>query len=643
MSNELILVADDDQNIRNACAESMKMEGYKVLTAASGEEALGIIKKTFCNIVLSDLKMPGMDGMALLKQIKKMSPATEVILFTSYGTVETAVEAMKIGAYDFVTKPIDLAELDLMIIRCLEKQRLLVEVGEFKELVNLYEASRAMSSVMKLPQLLDFIVKLACEALIADGGSIMLLNKETNELEVKASTGLRGDLVLDKKIKLGERVAGYVALENQPVLIDGDIKNDTRFTGLEGFDGIKSGLSAPLTRKNQVIGVINLNRMDAEKKFTKRDLNLLSIFTSQAAIAIENTILFSALEGEKEKIQAVFSGMRDGAILTDNKFRIIMLNQSAETLLNLKKENCISLSAGRPGKNLFECIPDIKPSVKIDENIVDFDLTREKGKLLTLSVLMTKILDENKNITGYIFVLRDVTNERKEEKIKRNFIDFISHKLRTPLTGITGYFSILQKQETFKKLNAAEKKAFEIIEKEAQELSGLIDKLLRFSSVETDSLGLNREKINLTELIKECIKNIPVTPGSGISINVSPMFGSLPPVSGDKTRIMQVFQNLITNGIKFNENSEKNIEISGMRMGEFIQICVVDNGDGIPSEEIPKLFQKFYQIEESFTGQVEGAGLGLALVKRIVGEHGGKVWAESEVGKGSRFYFTLAI
>ena len=641
MSNEKILIVDDDSHIRNAIAESLKMEGYGIVTAGTGEEALEILKKGFLNIVLSDLKMPGMNGVEVLKQVKNLSPDTEVILMTAYGTVETAVGAMKLGAYDYIIKPIDLSELDFLIIRCLEKQRLTQEVGEFKELVNLYEVSRAIGSVMKLQDLLDFIIKLACETLFADGGSIMLLDEKTKgELVVKASVGHRGDLVLEKKIKLGERVAGYVAQENQPILIDGEIADDIRFSNLEGFDGIKSGMSVPLTRKNKVIGVINLNRVSEEKKFGKRDLNLLSIFASQAAIAIENTYLFSQLEKEKEKLKTIFSEMGDGAVITDEKFSIIMINQSAQALLGLKGENSIL-------KNFFSEISDFTPSIPFEKmnaanTSQSFNLTREKGKLLYLSVLITKILDEEENTAGYIFVLRDVTSEKKEEKIKRNFFSLISHKLRNPLVGITAYIPILRRGKITEKLDDMEKKAFETVEHQSKILTNLVDKLLKFASLESEFLELNKEKLYLYTLVKESLESFSLSENTEIDIDAS--VERMPDVFADKVRLQQVLQNLVENAIKFNNKEKKLVKIKAkLSENNFVAVLIEDNGVGIPSEEIPKLFRKFYQIEEYFTGQVEGAGLGLAFVKRIIEAHNGKVWVESEPDKGSRFYFTLPI
>ncbi len=295
MSNEKILIVDDDSHICNAIAESLKMEGYGIVTAATGEEALEILKKDFLNIVLSDLKMPGMNGVEVLKQVKKLSPDTEVILMTAYGTVETAVGAMKLGAYDYITKPIDLSELDFLIIRCLEKQRLTQEVGEFKELVNLYEVSRAIGSVMKLQDLLDFIIKLACETLSADGGSTMLIDEKTNELTAVATEGIEREEI--PLIKIGNGIIGNVARSGENYFAQ-EIKQ------FERFHPHHPVVCIPLKIKEHVIGVIAIYKLLQQKpNFSQLDYELFTLLAGHAATSIFSSKLYCESERKLSTIQ----------------------------------------------------------------------------------------------------------------------------------------------------------------------------------------------------------------------------------------------------------------------------------------------------------------------------------------------------
>ncbi|MCK5534411.1 response regulator [bacterium] len=296
MGNERILVVDDDRNIRNGCAECLKADGYQVETAENGEEALKKIQKSFYNVVLTDLVMDEIGGIELLKHIKEHFAKCEVILMTAFGSVETAVKAMKMGAFSYITKPINLHKMEITIKNCLQKQNLESEVVKLKEMVNLYEMCKAVSSLMGLNKLLDSILKLAADTLKAEGGSIMLFDEKIGQLVVKSVTGVVPKRIIGKKTKLGERIAGYVAKEIQPILITGKLEDDTRFKHLEQFAEVSSGISAPLLTKGKLLGVVNLCRQGIVNKFTQRDLTMLSVFVAPTAIAVENVNLYEDLD-----------------------------------------------------------------------------------------------------------------------------------------------------------------------------------------------------------------------------------------------------------------------------------------------------------------------------------------------------------
>jgi len=238
-------------------------------------------------------------------------------------------------------------------------------------------------------------------------------------------------------------------------------------------------------------------------------------------------------------------------------------------------------------------------------------------------------------------VLRNVTAERKEEMVKRNFLNLISHKLRNPLTTILGYLPFLK--EKMKVLDEPEREILEVIEKEGLILSSHVDKLLMFTLLEDKYLEMEREKVDLKSLVETALEMIATfVKVNQAEVEIDSKLGDIGQVYVDRLKIQAVIENLVENAIKFNDKKEKKVRISGHSLDEkFIQMEIADNGPGIPSEEHERIFQKFHQVEGYFTGQVEGIGLGLALAKRVLEAHGGKIWVESELGKGSTFYFTL--
>ncbi len=185
MREEKILIVDDEEAIRTFCQRALERKEYFVETAENGRIALEKLKEKWFNLLLTDLRMPELDGLALLHQVKKLYPSTEVVIVTAYGDIESAVEAMKEDAFDYVLKPFEIDKLYTVVEHALEKQRLAQEVKELRELKVLYETSQVVVSLMPAKDILYTILKNACEVLGGDAGSIMLYNEKNKALSVK--------------------------------------------------------------------------------------------------------------------------------------------------------------------------------------------------------------------------------------------------------------------------------------------------------------------------------------------------------------------------------------------------------------------------------------------------------------------------
>ncbi|MBD3271256.1 MAG: hypothetical protein GF384_01800 [Elusimicrobia bacterium] len=226
--------------------------------------------------------------------------------------------------------------------------------------------------------------------------------------------------------------------------------------------------------------------------------------------------------------------------------------------------------------------------------------------------------------------------EKKEEKLKRNFLSLVSHKLKTPLVSLSGYIPLLL--EDVPNLNEFQLKALKTMKSQTERLTLLVDKLLNFTLLESESLELKRVETPLHVLVSDTIMHLKkyIDEKKAI-INRDSSLKNVGTVCVDPDYMRDVLKNITENAIKFNTKSEKNVAFSAREYEGFIYLDIADNGLGVPSEEQEKIFTKFYQIEESFTGQVEGAGLGLALAKIIMNAHGGSIAVRSVIGQGSRF------
>jgi len=296
-----ILVVDDELGIRDMLSYELSSHDYGVVTAVNGEDALEKLRGEKFQLVISDVKMPRMDGMEMLEAIKKLDPDVEVIMSTGFGTIETAVSAMKKGAYDFVQKPFNIDEILVLIEKALEK-------NELKVLLGVYETSKAVLASLKLDELLPIMARLSVQILKGDDASIMLLGQE-GCLKVAASSGLSDDEAERKKacLALGERVAGIVARDQVPAIINGPLEDDPRFSGIKSLCSICSSIVYPLILDGKLLGVLNVNRTRRLEAFTPGDLRHATIFCSQITQAINNAALYRQLENKIREIQEMQS------------------------------------------------------------------------------------------------------------------------------------------------------------------------------------------------------------------------------------------------------------------------------------------------------------------------------------------------
>ncbi|HDH41064.1 MAG TPA: HAMP domain-containing protein [Candidatus Altiarchaeales archaeon] len=226
------------------------------------------------------------------------------------------------------------------------------------------------------------------------------------------------------------------------------------------------------------------------------------------------------------------------------------------------------------------------------------------------------------------------------DKLKDEFMNIAAHELKTPLVPIMGYLSMLR-DGSLGELTKEEKDSLEIIFRNVNRLKKLIDDILDISKLESGAMKFNMKDVQIAEIIKNSLEDMrSYAEGKGLTIKAE-IQPNLPPIQGDKNRLMQVLTDLIDNAIKFTEKG--GIVIEARREKDNILVKVKDTGIGISKENINKLFTKFYQVDSSLSRRYGGTGLGLAICKRIVEAHGGKIWVDSELGKGSTFQFTLPV
>jgi signal transduction histidine kinase len=232
-------------------------------------------------------------------------------------------------------------------------------------------------------------------------------------------------------------------------------------------------------------------------------------------------------------------------------------------------------------------------------------------------------------------IVRDITQRKEVERLKDEFISTVSHELRTPLTSLVGFTELMLKRQF-----PAEKQHqyMNLIHDESVRLAHLVNDLLDLQRAQLGNLTYHFAALDLETLLKKCGTLFEQRIASLRFAIASP----LPPVNADDERVRQVMTNLLSNAVKFSP-AEGTVTVGARVQEDHVLIWVADEGAGIPAEAIPKLFTRFFRVDNKETRHIGGAGLGLALVKEIVAAHGGRVWVESTPGQGSTFFFTLPV
>ncbi len=267
----------------------------------------------------------------------------------------------------------------------------------------------------------------------------------------------------------------------------------------------------------------------------------------------------------------------------------------------------------------------------------DFELPGTHTKYARIMRARTSVIyDKTGRQTGIVTIIYDVTHEREMDRLKTEFISIAAHELRTPLTSIQGFSEILLTRSDLKE---EEKKQFlSYINKQSKHLANIINTLLDISRIESGKgLIFNKARCNINEIIVETVcyfKAFSQKHQFELKLPEEPV-----ELMVDKERMRQVLENIISNAIKYSPEGGI-IEVNGQLLEDHYQVSVKDQGIGIPPEHIEKIFDKFYRVDTSNTS-VSGIGLGMSIVKDIVEAHGGRIWVESELGKGTTVIFTI--
>ncbi|MDD4761457.1 MAG: ATP-binding protein [Candidatus Pacebacteria bacterium] len=387
----------------------------------------------------------------------------------------------------------------------------------------------------------------------------------------------------------------------------------------------------------------------------------LSLITSLIFVGIAGIVFFSsfklaknnfAVQFEKRQLEGMVTNLYDGVIAYDTNFRIMMFNKTAETIFLIKKEEVEGkeftpqfAQNSRYTRLAQIMFPSLAPVVitrseaGIFPQIVDLSFSNPVAEFRVTTVKMT---DENKKLIGFMKIIRDRTREIEAGKSKSEFVTVAAHQLRTPLNAVSWTFETLSGENNLPDdLRELVKNGRLATAKVLKTVNDLLD----VAKIEEGNFGYVMEEIEFTGFLENILaQKMVIAKQYGIRMYFDRPQNKNLKLKIDTKRMTMAIDNILDNAIKYNvKNGEITVKLEKLEEKPFIQVSITDTGIGIPPEEVKKLFTKFFRATNVLKFQTEGTGLGIYIAKNIIRQHGGEIYAESTLNRGTTIYFSLPI
>ncbi len=627
-----ILVLTADPQVNTLVETVLQPEGYNLKVFSQIAEARKALNEGLPRLVILGDKLPDGSGIEFARDLNELTPTTAVLLFIYQESTTLLKQAIQAGVLDTFTLPIRADDLLKLIRNALavsdrrrgwmQKETRLATASlrsQMSDLEMLSQLSRSITSQLDLDSVLSTVMDTAVSLTGAEESSLLMLDENTGELYLRASRNFNNkEEGGDFRMGVEDTLAGTVVRTGQPVLLDEEnlkkIKTDYLVFSL---------VYVPLKSHNQTLGVLGVDNRNIKKPFTEYHVRLLSAVADFAAIAIENARTFSDTDSERVRLETILTKVQDGVIIVDADNRIVFINQGAREALGLDSSDLINQPADTALKN--NQIMDL-----LERGGSRAEINLEEGRVMDAQV--TPISN-----VGTVITLHDISMFKELDRAKSDFVNTVSHDLRTPLTTILGYVELVERVGPVTDL---QREYIRHVQMSVHNITNLVNDLLNLGRIEA-GFDKHKELVRIDQLIGEAcetLKDQLAYKGHRLSVEIPP---NMPPVWGNPLLLAQVVDNLLGNSIKYTPPGGQ-IFIKAEIESDQMILKFKDTGVGIPPLDLPFIFDKFFRASNA-ANEASGTGLGLAIVKSIVENHYGRIWVDSILTQGSTFNVVLPL
>jgi signal transduction histidine kinase len=511
--------------------------------------------------------------------------------------------------------------------------------------------ARSMVATQDLDPLLEQLLERAAALTGATGGTVMLWDEAEQALVMRK--GYNAPAFDNQQLARGEGLVGQV-FEQGVTLVQNSYQQYDGAAAVGRADRLTNVLVAPLLRQGKPFGTLAVFSK-IFKAFTAEDSRLLTLFASQAAVAIDNQALYSTVARQQRQLDSIIRALHDALVVYARDGRVLMMNPAAEELVGIKAQVInvpleeIAAHYDRYFRYRVEPLHDWAGTFEavLEHGVTLAAMQRvHSAPVRTVESFFFPYYDETGAITGVISTSRDVSATQELERVRAelavarqqdDFLSIAAHELRTPITAIKGYSDLLGRRLTpAEPVTERDTRMLGSLSRQVGRLSDLVNDLLDVGRLQAGRLDFAWETVEIAQVVEAALEAVrPVAGAREADLRLEGQGG---PVRCDPARLEQVFVNLLTNALKYSTDGPIVCHLSHSAG----RVCAVveDHGIGIAFDDMPQLFQRFFRAHDVYAHQ-RGLGLGLYITHGIVERHDGRIWAQSTVGQGSRFFVEL--
>lgn len=505
----------------------------------------------------------------------------------------------------------------------------------------LQELSELVAAILDVRELTTLLLDRLTATIHIERAYIFLRERETRRFELVAQTGPTTPEGADVFFRERHPVVRWLGTHREP-LSRHDLRVLPKFRALwtaerEALDRLQAELFVPLWARDELTGILILGPKLSEAPYSRDERLTLITLANQVAVAIHNAWLYDEIVREKERTETIVEETSAGIMVLDRRMRILTMNPGAQ-----------AITGYTPTEVLGKRLPDIfGPQLGGEETslyeavIAGERLSPKEATLEGKDGVRDVLLGVAPLAEGSLLSFTDITRLKEVERLKTNIVANVSHELRTPLASIKAYTELLLDNVEGDDV-AVRHEFLSVIDDKADRLAELISDLLDLSRLESGQFQIRKEPLSVRAVVDDVVDLVEVQAAEkdvAVRLDVPP---DLPIIVADKDLMTIVVKNLVSNAVKFSHEKSR-VDVAAREMDGNLVLEVVDQGIGIPPEELPNLFQKFHRLKSAKEAGTEGTGLGLVLVKEAVEAHSGDIEVESELGEGSCFRVTLPL